>query len=124
MPLVETYGAQPPIELLRQLLDSGGMYDRDKLFFKELADTLLLCAAAPPGGGRSALSQRFTRHFHVLCVPPAADASLSLIFGSILNGFLASFQPDVCRLGPGAVSATIELYQQISKQLLPTPGET
>jgi dynein heavy chain len=49
MPLVETYGAQPPVELLRQFLDFKGFYDRDKLFWKEIVDVLMFAGAAPPG---------------------------------------------------------------------------
>lgn len=40
-PAKETYGAQPPIELLRQYMDHGGWYDRrDKeKSFMEIVDT-------------------------------------------------------------------------------------
>ena len=43
MPALETYGAQPPIELLRQWMDHGGWYDRK-----------IIGACRPPGpAGRS-----------------------------------------------------------------------
>lgn len=35
MPTVEQFGAQPPIELLRQMLGMGGFYDRKLLFWKD-----------------------------------------------------------------------------------------
>ena len=34
MPSIEEYGAQPPIEMLRLLLDKGGVWDRKNYFFK------------------------------------------------------------------------------------------
>ena len=36
MPKLDTYGSQPPIELLRQYQDFGGFYDREKLYWKEI----------------------------------------------------------------------------------------
>lgn len=42
MPKLDTYGSQPPIELLRQYQDFGGLYDREKLFWKEINVSILL----------------------------------------------------------------------------------
>ncbi|KAJ3111626.1 Dynein heavy chain 6, axonemal [Phlyctochytrium bullatum] len=38
MPKLDSYGSQPPIELLRQYLDFGGFYDREKLYWKVIQD--------------------------------------------------------------------------------------
>ena len=96
--LVESYGAQPPVELLRQFLDFKGFYDRDKLFWKDITDTMLFTGAAPPGGGRSVVTPRFTRHYNVFCVPPASEAVMRVIFESIFSGFMKPFDKDVQRL--------------------------
>ena len=61
MPARETYGAQPPVELLRQFQDFRGFYDRKKLFWKDVEDTTLISACAPPGGGRQEVTPRFFR---------------------------------------------------------------
>ena len=46
MPVVEEYGAQPPNELLRQFQDYKGFWDREKLFWKDICDTMMAGAAA------------------------------------------------------------------------------
>lgn len=58
MPARKKYGAQPPIELLRQFQDFKGFYDRKKLFWKDVEDVMLCAACAPPGGGRQEVSTR------------------------------------------------------------------
>ncbi|KAG6586851.1 Dynein heavy chain [Phytophthora cinnamomi] len=123
LPAVEEYGAQAPIELLRQFLDFGGFYDRDKLFWKDIADTMLLAAAAPAGGGRSHCTPRFVRHFHVLSMYPAGETSLKLIFASILGGFLEKFAPSVKAMKDGIISSVIEIYNRVTLELLPTPNK-
>lgn len=124
MPSVETYGAQPPVELLRQFLDFKGLYERDKFYWIDIENVLLFVGAAPPGGGRAVVTPRFTRHFNVLCMPPASENALNLIFSSILTGFLnIGFDPEIQKMCSGAVSATIEIYRKVSEELLPTPAK-
>ncbi|CAD7967000.1 unnamed protein product, partial [Amoebophrya sp. A25] len=123
MPAPDTYGSQPPIELLRQFQDFRGFYDRQKLFWKEIENTLLLFSSAPPGGGRKALSPRFTRHSHPLAMPPTSAAAMQQIFGSILSGFLLTFKQEIQIQASACVLSTIEMFAEVCENLLPTPSK-
>jgi dynein heavy chain len=130
MPVKEEYGAQPPIELLRQCIDQGGIYDRQRLFFKYVRDVVTIAACAPPGGGRNVMTPRLTRHFHMMWQPQLDDNSMKTIFSSILCGFLAaeatnlSAQMDVKEIGTQIVGASVSIYNSIRRELLPTPSKS
>ncbi|XP_019373751.1 PREDICTED: dynein heavy chain 6, axonemal [Gavialis gangeticus] len=124
MPKLDRYGSQPPIELLRQYLDFGGFYDRDKLFWKEIQDVTIASACAPPGGGRNPVTPRFIRHFAMLCLPTPSEHSLKQIFQAILKGFLADFSQAVKQNATNIVDAAVEIYQRMSIDLLPTPAKS
>ncbi|XP_025054886.1 dynein heavy chain 6, axonemal [Alligator sinensis] len=124
MPKLDRYGSQPPIELLRQYLDFGGFYDREKLFWKEIQDVTIASACAPPGGGRNPVTPRFIRHFAMLCLPTPSEHSLKQIFQAILKGFLADFSQAVKQNATNIVDAAVEIYQRMSIDLLPTPAKS
>ncbi|XP_005385504.1 PREDICTED: dynein heavy chain 6, axonemal [Chinchilla lanigera] len=124
MPRLDRYGSQPPIELLRQYQDFGGFYDRNKLFWKDIQDVTIVSACAPPGGGRNPVTPRFIRHFSMFCLPMPSEHSLKQIFQAILNGFLSDFTPAVKQTAPNIVEASVEIYNRMSVDLLPTPAKS
>ncbi|XP_004691642.1 PREDICTED: dynein heavy chain 6, axonemal [Condylura cristata] len=124
MPRLDSYGSQPPIELLRQYQDFGGFYDRNKLFWKEIQDVTIVSACAPPGGGRNPVTPRFIRHFSMLCLPTPSEHSLKHIFQAILNGFLSDFPPAIKNTVSNIVEAAVEIYNRMSIDLLPTPAKS
>merc|ERR1719262_1235011 len=63
MPLKEYFGAQPPIELLRQWHDHGGWFNRKELVCFEITDVIMVSAMGPPGGGRTVITPRLQRHY-------------------------------------------------------------
>nr|KAI8726418.1 dynein heavy chain 6; axonemal [Biomphalaria glabrata] len=80
MPKLDTYGSQPPIELLRQYLDFDGLYDRETMTWKEIQDVTLAAACSPPGGGRNPVSPRLFRHFSMFTIPSPTEMSLKQMF--------------------------------------------
>jgi dynein heavy chain len=125
MPKKEEYGAQPPIELLRQWMDHRGWYDRSDGSFRNLVDIQFVAAMGPPGGGRTKITQRYIRHFNLINFVPFDDQSLSRVFGTIVDWFLAKgFDASIKKLKENVVDATIHIYNAIAATLLPTPAKS
>ncbi|XP_041935143.1 dynein heavy chain 6, axonemal [Alosa sapidissima] len=124
MPKLDSYGSQPPIELLRQFQDFRGFYDREKFFWKEIQGMTIAAACAPPGGGRNPVTPRFIRHFSMLCLPTPSEHSLKQIFKAILGGFLSDFPSAVKQCAGSVVDAAVEIYHRMSVDLLPTPAKS
>ena len=88
MPEVEKYGAQPPIELLRQFMDHEGWYDRTDMTWRTLEDLQFCAAMGPPGGGRSEISTRTQSRFNVLNFTFPSDAQVIRIYQTLLSNHI------------------------------------
>ncbi|KAK5646414.1 hypothetical protein RI129_004878 [Pyrocoelia pectoralis] len=125
MPLKETYGAQPPIELLRQWFDHYMWYDLKEIVQMKLIDIQFMCAMGPPSGGNT-VTQRFARHFNHVCIDEFDDDVMVNIFSKIMlwhldtRGFSKEFDPCIDEI----VNATLMVYKSSRKHLLPTPAKS
>ncbi|XP_030273772.1 dynein heavy chain 6, axonemal isoform X2 [Sparus aurata] len=123
MPKLDSYGSQPPIELLRQFQDFSGFYDRNNFFWKEIKEMTIAAACASPGGGRNPVTPRFIRHFSVLCLPTPSVQSLQQIINVFLGGFLREFSQEVKDWARQIEYAAVGIYNRLSVDLLPTPAK-
>ena len=125
MPQKEVYGAQPPIELLRQYMDHGGWYDRENNF-RNMQDCLFVAAMGPPGGGRSPITQRYQRHYNLLSIVEFDSKALEHIFGTIIGWFYKTkeFPKDIQKLQKSVIEATLDVYNTSISKLLPTPAKS
>ena len=117
MPKKEFYGAQPPVELLRQFLDQGGWYDLkdNKHPFRNIIDTMLICSMGPPGGGKTYITPRMQRHFNIVAFTDVEEGILTHIFKTILGWWFGNkgFNSEVARMDDKIVAGTMKIYSNI-----------
>ncbi|KAJ2945273.1 hypothetical protein O0L34_g9351 [Tuta absoluta] len=124
MPALEVYGAQPPIELLRQFMDFSGWYDRQNIGeFRLLVDVNIVAAMGPPGGGRNPITMRLMRHFHYISFTEMEYASKYLIFQTILKGWTKNLPHGVKVREEPFLKASLDVFTKMCEELLPTPAK-
>ncbi|KAG6541325.1 hypothetical protein Mapa_017267 [Marchantia paleacea] len=123
MPKKSVFGFMPALELLKLWIDNGFWYDRMKQEVKQIKNCQLLCAMAPPGGGRSKISLRVQACFSLLNVTTPNDKQMRRIFGTILLAKLADFEAEVKQMGDNLIMVCINVFTTIFSELLPTPSK-
>ncbi|XP_073755948.1 dynein axonemal heavy chain 14 isoform X3 [Callorhinus ursinus] len=124
VPESDTSGAQPPLELIRQLLDMGGLYNTEKNVWKNIQD-LSLVAACAPAAVRRHISPRLLKHFSILVLPHPPQSALRAIFQAHLGMYFSinNFTSDVQKSKDQIISCSLAIYFQVCQNMLPTPAK-
>lgn len=125
LPAVQTSsGAQPPVELLRHLMERKGWYDLSDHTFRYL-DRIQMVVCVGVVAHEDRVTPRFLRHFNAIAVCEASSRSLEHIFCAIFDGLFGDgrFPAEVQALGSKIVQLSISLHRRVVAALLPTPSK-
>uniref|UniRef100_A0A673VKH9 Dynein axonemal heavy chain 17 n=1 Tax=Suricata suricatta TaxID=37032 RepID=A0A673VKH9_SURSU len=121
MPEVDKYGTVAPHTLIRQHMDHGHWYDRQKLTLKDVHNCQYV-ACMNPTSGSFTIDPRLQRHFCVFAVSFPGQEALTTIYNTILAQHLAfrSAPMVVQRMSTQLVASALALHQKVTATFLPT----
>jgi dynein heavy chain len=107
-------------------MDHQGWYDRtqkEKPFMK-IEDIVFVAAMGPPGGGRSAITNRMQRHFNYLTYTNLGRDSMSMIFSKILKAFIGRYSDNIAAAIDQIVESSQNVFENVADTLKPTPSKS
>jgi dynein heavy chain len=123
MPRKDTFGSQPPLELLRQWMDYESWYDRGKQSLRFTLDMHITTSMGPPGGGRAVISRRLQSGANLICFANPTDTQINRIYLTLAQHKLSDFREDVKNLAEPLTLTSIALFNAVVDKFLPTPAK-
>eukprot|EP00760_Papus_ankaliazontas_P001566 PhM_4_TR10512/c1_g1_i1/m.53321/K10408/DNAH; dynein heavy chain, axonemal len=124
-PDLNQWGDQETGELLRQMIDSQGVYALNRIGeWKQFVDLTFVGAMSHPGAGRNDIPNRLKRHFAIVNLPVASDDVLNHIYGTVLRAkYTGGDNSDIAgiNLATRITKLSISLWRIVCERLLPTP---
>lgn len=99
MPLKEACGTQPSLELIRQWVDYGFWYDKNKQCPKYIKNMLPVCALTIFDNMKHPINNRIISCFNVINITTPEENDIYTIFKTILGRHLTDFDETVSELG-------------------------
>lgn len=123
MPEVDEYGTVSPHTVIRQHLDYGHWYDRNKLTLKDIHNCQYISCMNPTSGSFT-INPRLQRHFAVFAICFPGQEALTTIYSSILTQHYANaeqkFNSLVTKVTANIVVASLALHAKVAQVFLPT----
>ncbi|CAN0142261.1 unnamed protein product, partial [Pylaiella littoralis] len=128
MPEVNEWDDQPTLEIVRQLVETGGFcfLDKDKRGdLKVIEDLQYVGAMNHPGAGKNDIPNRLKRHFFIfnMIVPP--EESINAIYGQMVEGRFPSKERRATfhLFSERLPAATTAIWRWMRAKMLPSPSK-
>ena len=83
-----------------------------------------IAAMGPPGGGRNPVTNRLLRHFNFISFTDMSEDTLVRIFETILSSYVTKYLGNLSSLIQPVIASTVEMYNTVRTELLPTPSKS
>ncbi|MCP3686381.1 MAG: hypothetical protein GY861_27370, partial [bacterium] len=126
MPLVNKWGDQMTLELVRQLLEQGGYYligeTENRGNMKKVCRLTYIGAMNHPKGGKNDIPNRLKRQFYIFNMTLPNTQSVNDIYGKILRLFFSpKLYGDLINFASGLTKLTVEILSRVKSKFQPTP---
>lgn len=120
LPLVETYGTQTPMSLMRQHIDHKSWFDRSDVGLKKtISDCQYVCCMNHKSGSFM-INPRLQRHFATFTCHMPDEEDLTTIFGTILNNHFYNFPQKIQVYTKNLIAGTIAMHKEMCQKFLPS----
>lgn len=115
MPVVDDYGTQQPICLIRQIIDYELVYDRSALSEQKFMKDIMFLACMNPKSGSFNIDLRLQRHFTTVALSLPDNTTLQTIYGQILGNHFNNFDQQCKDMVDRIINATTSVFTAITK---------